>query len=180
MILIITGTPGTGKTTLAKRLAKAWGYTYVDVNALLKKKRLGESYDWKRRCTVVDEQKLGRELDALIMTASDREKQHAKKQANLIIDSHLSYSASPKLVDACIVTTCSLKTLYQRLKKKGYSKQKIDDNLECEIMEACHSDAVEHGHDPIIINTAKPISLPRIIALLRRHGGKGYPKHKLT
>ena len=36
-IIIVTGTPGTGKTTIAKKLAKKLNFHYLDVNNVIKK-----------------------------------------------------------------------------------------------------------------------------------------------
>ena len=38
--IIITGTPGTGKTTLAKLLSKSNGYQYLDVSKFIEKENL--------------------------------------------------------------------------------------------------------------------------------------------
>ena len=38
MIIIVTGTPGTGKTTLSKLLAEKKGFEYLDLNDFSKKK----------------------------------------------------------------------------------------------------------------------------------------------
>ena len=36
-VIIISGTPGTGKTTLAKKLAKKLDFEYIDINKIIKK-----------------------------------------------------------------------------------------------------------------------------------------------
>jgi broad-specificity NMP kinase len=46
-----------------------------------------------------------------------------------------------------------LKKLKQRLKKRGYHKAKIEENLECEIFDVCLEEAKEAGHKVKIINT---------------------------
>lgn len=137
-IIIITGSVGAGKTTLAKQYAKK-GYQHINLADFIKKHRFYERYDKKTQSYVVDEEKLARKLESIIKEAK-------KKKQNLVIDGHLSHYISPKYVDLCIVVTCNLKTLYKRLKKRGYSKKKIEDNLECEIMEVCYAEAIEKGH----------------------------------
>lgn len=146
--VIVTGTPCTGKTTLAKRLARKWGYQYIDGNALVKKQKLYDAYDRKRKCYVVNLPKFRRKLEEKI-----REARNAGK--GIIIDSHLSHELSPKLVDLCIVTTCDLKVLSRRLRRRRYSKAKIEENLECEIMGICEQEAREKGHRVIVRDTSR-------------------------
>ena len=42
-VIVVSGTPGTGKTTIAKRIAKEKSYKYVDVNRLIEEYKLIES-----------------------------------------------------------------------------------------------------------------------------------------
>jgi len=150
--IIVTGTPGTGKTTVAKRLAKELNWKYIDVNKFITKERLSEGYDWKKKCKIVDEKKLGRALAKLITDSKD----------DLVIDSHLSHYISPKSVDLCIVTRCNLKLLRRRLKSRGYTESKIKDNLESEIFEVCLTEAQENGHQVIIVDTDSKVDYEKL------------------
>ena len=152
MAIAISGTPGTGKTTLAKKLAKSLNYKYLDVNKLIKSNKLAESYDKKRKCRIIDIKKLNKLLIKEI-----------KKNPNLIIDSHLSHYLPKKYLDLCIITKCSLKILKKRLKKKKYSKQKTRENLDCEIFDICLNEAKELKHRILIIDTTKRLNLNKII-----------------
>ncbi len=60
--IIVTGTPGTGKTTIAKKLAKKLNYYYIDANKIISKYKLSEGYDRKRRTKIVDVKKLNKFL----------------------------------------------------------------------------------------------------------------------
>lgn len=142
MAIIVTGTPGTGKTTIARILAKEKSYMYIDVNSLIKKKKWYEYYDRKRKCYVVDDKKIAKKLEDLI-----------RKNNKVVIDSHLSHYVNPKYIEYCVVTKCSLKTLEKRLKKRHYSKEKIRENLDSEIFDICLTEAKERKHKVKVIIT---------------------------
>ncbi|HLD10600.1 MAG TPA: AAA family ATPase [Candidatus Nanoarchaeia archaeon] len=135
-VIAITGIPGTGKTYLAKKIAKHFNYQYINVKKLLKKNNLLINYDFKAKTYNVDVKKMNKLLIALIK----------KSKNNLVIDSHLAHYLPKKYVNLCIVCKCDLKELKKRLVKRGYSKQKIRENLDAEIFDVCYIEAVERKH----------------------------------
>lgn len=147
-IIVVTGTPGTGKTVLAKSISKKHGHGYIDVNEVVKRYGLSEGYDLKRKTRIVDEMKLAKVLEKVIREAR-------KRKGKLVIDSHMSHFVDPKSVDLCIVTKCGLKELERRLKRKGYHKAKIEDNIQAEIFDICYAEALERGHNIKIVWTDK-------------------------
>jgi adenylate kinase len=155
MIIAVSGTPCTGKTTLAKALAKRLGYKYVDVKQIIEEKHLSLGYDHKRKCLVVDPKKVNKTVMELIA-----------EKGNAVIDSHLSHYLPPRFVDRCIITTCELKVLSKRLKKRRYALSKVRENLDSEIFEICRSEAVEMGHMVIVVDTSKPYDLGWLIKKL--------------
>ena len=164
-VVTITGSVGTGKTTLAKKLSKKLNYLYIDVNKIVKENKLDREYDKKRKCYVVDIKKLNRSLVKIInnykksikneFNKTNSIKKLKKIKKGIIIDSHLSHYLPKKYVDLCIVTKCGLKELQRRLKKKKYDKDKIRENLDCEIFNVCFNEAREAGHKVVVINTTK-------------------------
>ncbi len=142
-MICVSGSVGTGKTTYAKRLAKKLKARYIDVNEIIKKYKLSEGYDKKRKCKIIDIKKLNNILEKIIKESKE----------SLVIDSHMSHFLNPKLVDYVVITKTSLKKLKNRLKKRGYNKIKIDENLEVEIMDICLNEAKELGHKIKIVNT---------------------------
>lgn len=147
-VIIVTGTPSTGKTTLAKQIEKQYRLTRLDVNAIIKQHHLREGYDQKNKCWIVDEKRFTQILEKIV-----REKR--KNKQKIVIDSHLSHCLNPQLVDLCLVTRCDLDELYQRLKKKAYPKNKIEENMECEIMEVCLQEAYDKKHTLVVVDTTK-------------------------
>ena len=155
VVVIITGTPATGKSTLARLLDGKFGYSLIDTNKLVKK--LSEGFDKKRHCVIVDSKRLNKELISTI-------KRH--KGQNLVIDSHLSHYLSPKYVDLCIVTKCSLKQLKKRLEERYKDKDKVRENLDAEIFDICHNEAKDLGHKVVVVDTTKGINIAKVKKLI--------------
>ena len=143
-VIIVTGTPGTGKTTYAKKFAKDKNYEYIDVKEVIKENNLSENHDDELDTDIIDTDKLNGVLIDII-----------KKEKNVVIDSHLSHYLPPELVDECIVTKCNIKTLKKRLVERGYSESKVHENLDAEIFDVCRIEALESGHNVIVIDTTQ-------------------------
>ncbi|PLW80610.1 hypothetical protein C0585_01675 [Candidatus Woesearchaeota archaeon] len=145
MVIIVTGTPGTGKTTLSKLIAKEKEFEYVDLNTFARNNNLVIGFDEERNCDIIDEDKLSDSIE------------NAFKDKKVVIDSHMSHYIDPEIVDICIVTKCDLKELKARLEKRGYKEEKVRENLDSEIFDTCNVEAIEEGYKPIIIWTDKNV-----------------------
>lgn len=156
--IIITGTPGTGKSTLARRLSKALGFQGIDVNRLVKVKKLYSSYDKKCQSYVVNEHKLIFYLISLIKTSNKL----------LIIDSHLSQVLPQKYVSLAIITNCALPQLKQRLIKRGYTMAKVQENLQSEVFDICAYEAQERGYSLIRVDTTRLINIPNLTKKIKK------------
>lgn len=154
MVILVTGTPGTGKTSIAKKLAKKYNYIYLDINKVIDKFQLSEGYDKKIKSTIIDEKKLANVLIKLI-----------KIDSKVIIDGHMSHYVPARYVEACIVTKCDIKILKSRLQKRHYSKQKIRDNIDSEIFDIILNEAKSIKHKIYVIDTSKKVKLPSKSAL---------------
>ncbi len=155
-MICVTGTPGAGKTFLAKKLAKKLGLKYVEINKVIEEHRLSDGYDKKRKSNIVDIKKLNKTLEKII-----------KNDKSIIIDGHLSHYLPRKYVDLCIVVKCNLKILKNRLNKRGYSKEKIRENLDSEIFDICLNEAIENKHKILVVDSSKKINLGDIIKKVR-------------
>lgn len=135
IIIAVTGTPGTGKTFISKKISLLMKGTYIDLNKLAIKAGLRSGKDAKRGSIMINENGLYKALKPL-----------SGPGKVLIADSHLSHYLPSSKVSLCIVARCPLKTLQRRLKSRGYSTRKIAENLEAEAMGICLSEAQENGH----------------------------------
>ena len=154
--IIVTGTPGTGKTTVSKKLAKKLNFYYLDANKLISKNKLAEGYDNRRKTKVVDIRKLNKFI------INEIKKLNKNKIKGIIVDSHLSHYLPRKYVDICIVTKCDIKELNKRLKMKRFNKNKIQENLQAEIFDICHNEALGRKHKVFVVDTTKGFNISSV------------------
>ena len=136
--VLITGTPGTGKTTASKITAKIINCPLVVVNDLVNNKNLYDGYDPEKGYKVVD-------LEALSIIIETKLKD--LNAEHLLIEGHLSHTfKNEDLVDTVIVLRTRPEILRKRLNKRGWSDSKVHENLEAEALDICTFEAVEtHG-----------------------------------
>ena len=121
--MLITGTPGTGKSSLAERVAAAAGMTQYDVSKIAKAENLCESYDEAMDTHVIDEDKV---LDHM-------EERLGTDEGGVVVDYHSCDLFPERWFDLVVVLTCDNAVLYDRLEARGYKASKITKNVECEI-----------------------------------------------
>ena len=151
LLIAITGSPGVGKSTLAKFLTKRLGFDRLDLHHYYK--QISTGYNHSKQSYDIDYKK----FEKLV-----REKVKQSKKG-LIVDSHISHLLPKKLVDLCIVLTCSdLKRLESRLKQRNYSKKKIRENLDAELFQVCLMEAKEKGHRVLVYDVNKGVNQDKI------------------
>lgn len=60
--IIITGTPGVGKTTHCEQLAQSSGLKHLDINKIVKERNCSDGYDEELKSVIVDEDKVHNNL----------------------------------------------------------------------------------------------------------------------
>ena len=160
MIVVVSGTPGTGKTVVSKWLSKKYKMKYLDVSKFVEKKGLFERYDKCRDTKVVDIKQLNKSMLKII-----------KKEKDIVIDSHMSHFIPQEYVDLCVVCKCNLKVLNVRLKKREYKNKKVRENLDAEIFDVCLQEAVDREHKIVIVDTSLPWKKRLISSIKALHSG---------
>jgi len=100
-IIIISGTPGTGKTSVSKKLSEIANAKYISLNKLAVSEQLILKYDKKRDTQVVD-------LKMLIPHIINQIETYKKTNIDfLLIESHFSDFIPEKYIDCAIVLRCN-------------------------------------------------------------------------
>jgi len=141
MRIALTGTPGTGKTSASKILIKN-GIKVIDLNDLATSKNFVSGRDSKRKSKIIDTVKLNQYIN-----------KNFPANETIIFESHLSHLL--KCMDKIIILRCHPKELQKRLKTKGWNKEKIQENVEAEILDVILVETTEiHKRENIFeINT---------------------------
>jgi adenylate kinase len=133
-IIVITGTPGTGKTSLCKYIVKNnRGWVHLDLGRFAIKVGAIIDYNGSMRSRIVDINFLKKALRKYI---SDK----AEEGVKVLIDGHYAAEVSPaSYVDCCIVLRCRPDILWHRLRKvRRYNREKIRRNIESELTDYCY------------------------------------------
>eukprot|EP00484_Ammonia_sp_Unknown_P021676 CAMPEP_0197025592 /NCGR_PEP_ID=MMETSP1384-20130603/5865_1 /TAXON_ID=29189 /ORGANISM="Ammonia sp." /LENGTH=191 /DNA_ID=CAMNT_0042454135 /DNA_START=20 /DNA_END=595 /DNA_ORIENTATION=+ len=140
--ILITGTPGVGKTSLVSALCEDTGLNAVDINEIIKTEKFHEGQDEERDCLIVDEDKLMDYVEDTFINGSE---------GGNVFDTHLCGCFDPKWFDLVLVLRCDNTKLYDRLKDRQYSDKKIQENVEAEIMQIIYDEALETFDKNIVI-----------------------------
>ncbi|CAG8609802.1 3699_t:CDS:2, partial [Ambispora leptoticha] len=129
--ILITGTPGTGKSTLAELTAQNTGLSYINVGTLVKEKLLHEGYDEDYQSYILNDDKVIDEM----------EEQMSK--GGHIVDFHSCELFPERWFDLILVLRTDNTILYDRLMARNYPPKKITENIECEIFQVVLDEAKE-------------------------------------
>jgi len=142
-VILLTGTPGVGKTSIARRLSQQLDMVHVDISEFAIEKGLVVERDENRQTFVIDEDKLREELLKLI-------EQVSKQGRELLLDGHFADIVPKKLLKCVIVLRLNPKELFDRLVKKRWVEKKIKENVEAELLDVCLIRAVEKYGEKIV------------------------------
>ena len=131
-MIIVSGTPGTGKTVFAKTLADEIGAQYVSLANYATEHRLYSGVDRRRKTRIIDVRKTRAKICKLVGSAS----------LPLIVDTHHPEGIVPNnAVRIVFVLRCDPSILARRLRKRKWSQEKIVENVISEILDYCFINA---------------------------------------
>lgn len=137
--ILLCGTPGTGKTHICQLLSSteklSQKLSVINISDVVISEKLFSEYDDDLNSAIIDEKKLRKKLQELLESSGSSE--------IVVIECHSVGCVSRKLVDQVVVLQANTEVLYDRLRERKYSKRKIEENMDCEIMQVILEEAIE-------------------------------------
>ena len=144
MNILVTGTPGTGKSTLCQLVADAVTQggllkqlEYIDLGKLVKAKGLHDGYNEEYDCYMLNADKVCDELEERM------------DQGGVILEAHSCDYFPERWFDLVVVLRTDNTILYDRLAARKYKQMKVEENVEAEIMQIV-LDEVRNSYKPEI------------------------------
>jgi len=134
LIIAVSGTPGTGKSAFARALVRKLDARLVDLNALIKEKKLFKLD--VNGTHIADLRGVRAEFARIVRSSSDP----------IVVEGLLAHLLPTKYLTHIVVLRTRPKVLEKRLRTRKYSGAKLRDNLEAEALSIILWEAVqEHG-----------------------------------
>lgn len=134
MIIFISGTPCSGKTTISEALSLKLNYDLIKINDLAIENDLVLGIDDEKGYKIIDIDALD---ELLLEVISD----------DLIVEGHLSHLCHG--ADKMIILRCRPEILEKRLALREYSEAKIRENLEAEALGVCSAESLDIYEDKV-------------------------------
>ena len=159
--VFITGTPCTGKTTLASRL----NGRLIKINDLAISHGFVLGVDEEKGYKVIDIDKLSCHVDEMIRNCDEL----------LIFEGHLSHLCSG--ASKVIVLRVRPEILEERLRARNYSDAKIRENLEAEALGVCSAEAYEKYGEDVFELDVTDLEIDEAVSLVEEviSNGGDYP-----
>ncbi len=141
--ILVSGTPGTGKSTVARLLASRLGVECISLGDLVVSSGCISSHDAERDTDVIDEDCV---VDAILDLAESRPVDHP-----LVIEGHYVDLVPREHVKKVFVLRVYPETLRARLRARGYSENKVAENVQAEVIGMCQMDAIDAFGESLVV-----------------------------
>jgi len=163
MRIIITGSPGVGKTKAGYALGKKIKHKVLNEKQFALDKKIGK-WDVEENELVIPLEEFGKGLNKLFA-----------KEKDIIVEGHLLCELKLK-ADYIVVIRVHPELLETRLESRGYTAEKVQDNVFCEGIDYCKKHVLRnYGEKKVVeVQSGKTIkeTLDRIIMGLKEKGAK--------
>ena len=154
-VILVGGTPGTGKTMVAKILGSKLSVDVVNLGELADESGCISAEDKARKTGIINEDCL---VDALVELTDDKSKR-------LVIEGHYIDLVPSRSVQWVFLLRTHPETLKKRLGQRNYSEEKVGENVEAEVLGVCQLDALDaFGEKKVFEIDTSELSAPEIVA----------------
>jgi len=132
-VILVTGTPGVGKTSISRLLASKLDAVYVNLAELVERERLISGVDKARETLIADTPRVSKRVREIIKSS----------ERDVIVDGHYAVDVVPcKDVHVVFVLRRDPDDLKGLMENRGFKERKLWENLAAEILDVCLWDAV--------------------------------------
>lgn len=134
-VFLVTGVPGTGKTTVALSLASRIEGAHIELSELAKREGLVEGFDELRETYIMDPEMMREKISRVIEDG----------EGPIVFDGHFAPEVvSPEMVSYAFVLRKAPWKLEEELRRRGYGEAKVRENVEAELLDVCLVEAIEN------------------------------------
>jgi adenylate kinase len=132
-VILVTGTPGVGKTTVSHSLVSKLDAVYISLAELVERERLISGVDKARGTLIADTDRVSKRMQEIIKSS----------ECDVIVDGHYAVDVVPtKDVHMVFVLRRDPSELKNVMENRGFKERKLWENLAAEILDVCLWDAV--------------------------------------
>jgi len=143
--IAISGTPGVGKSSVARALARIIGAHVIDLSALVVGEGLYTEYDSERKSYVIDEDRVRSRVKELVASCAER-----GERGYVIVEGHYAEIVDDQDLEILVVLRVDPRELIRRLCTRGWDRGKSLENGEAEYIGVCLGNALsEHPIEKI-------------------------------
>lgn len=132
-IIVITGTPGVGKTSVSRLLAIHLRALHLNLAKIVEDEGLTIGMDDERGSLIADLDKLSKRVNEILKKALN----------DVIVEGHFAADVVPgDVVSHVFILRCDPDELKRRLEERGFRERKVLENVAAEILDVCLWDAI--------------------------------------
>lgn len=141
IVLVLTGVPGVGKSSVARILSKRLKGTHIDLTELALKENLTIGFDEERGVQIVDLERIRERLKEL----------YDYSEEPMIVEGHFAHDVVPaEMASRVFVLRRAPWRLKSEFERRGYAKVKVRENVEAELLDLSLVEALEVYEEEIV------------------------------
>lgn len=153
-VILVGGSPGTGKTKVAKILGSKLSVEVISLGDFADESGCVKTEDRARKTGIINEDCL---VDALLDLTDN-------KSRRMIIEGHYIDLVPSSSVQWVFILRTHPEILRARLSERNYSREKVIENVEAEVIGVCQMDAIDaFGETKVFEIDTSDLSAPQTV-----------------